>query len=138
LGRIDRLDLLAGHFERLVVPRGVAAEVGRLPDWVVVEQVKSPGALASYPPRIHAGEAEVIQLGVENPRAILVLDDWYARDFARHRGLNFLGTVGLLLRAKRDGRLEALLPVLDELAKADFRVSRLVRDEALRLAGELH
>lgn len=44
------------------------------------------------------GELEVIALGIENPGAVLVLDDGLARCHAQRMGLSIKGTLGLLLR----------------------------------------
>jgi predicted nucleic acid-binding protein len=136
LGRISRLDLLEGQFERLLAPEAVADEVGGLPGWVEVAAVADRRLLDAFPSKIHRGEAEVILLGIGHPGAVLVMDDWRARQFAQDRGFTLLGTVGLLLRAKRLGRLTAVRPILDELSRAGFRVSERVVADALRVAGE--
>lgn len=136
LGRINRLPILMEQFERLVVPSAVAEEVGKLPPGIIVEHVQGSEILAAFPPRIHHGESEVILLGIQNPAAIIVLDDWYARQFAKSRGLNVLGTIGLVLRSKRLGMLEKIEPVLAELMSVGFHISPKLRAEALHLAGE--
>ena len=51
-------------------------------------------------------------------------------------GLPVVGTVGVLLRAKRQGLVAAVLPILDALDAADFRLSSPLRAEALLHAGE--
>src|SRR5690606_18534569 len=82
-----------GQFKRLLVPRAVAAEVGDLPDGIIVESIPESARLAAFPPRIHACEAEVILLGFQHPGCVLILDDWYAREFAKSRGAEVIGTV---------------------------------------------
>lgn len=136
LGRIGRLDLIQGQFQRLVLPQAVAEELGETPEWAIVETAADARLLADFPPRIHAGEAEVILLGIQRPGAILVLDDWYAREFARARGLTVIGTIGILLRAKQSGAIVSVAPMLEQLAQAGFRVSPSIIQEAKRLAGE--
>jgi len=50
---------------------------------------------------------------------------------------DFTGTVGVLLRDKREGKLSALKPVLDQLIQQhSFRLSRNLYQALLRQAGE--
>lgn len=137
LGRIGRLDLMERHFGRLFIPVAVAAELGDFPDWVTVSPVRQPDSLDLFPTRIHRGEGEVILLGLEHPGSVLLIDDWYARDFAKARGLKVIGTIGLLIRAKRDGNLQSIMPIMDRLTKNGFYLSERVISEARRLAGEI-
>ena len=81
------------------------------------------------------GEAEAIALASERASRI-ILDDKQARALAQKLGLKIIGTVGVLVRAKLEGVMPALRPLLDALDANSFRVSKALRDEALRLAGE--
>ena len=81
------------------------------------------------------GEAEAIALASERQQRI-VLDDRRARELAHRMGLKVIGTVGILVRAKRAGLLTWINPVLNELIEKGFRLSDDLRREALRLAGE--
>ena len=46
------------------------------------------------------------------------------------------GTVGLLLKAKQEGVIPEVRPLLDALDANQFRIGAALRAEALRLAGE--
>ena len=81
------------------------------------------------------GEAAAIALAVERQHRI-VLDDRRARDLAHRMGLKIIGTVGILVRAKRTGLLTWVSPVLNELVEKGFRLSEDLKREALHLAGE--
>jgi uncharacterized protein len=65
------------------------------------------------PDRLDAGELAVLSLAIENPGAIVVLDDRAAREEAIRRDIPLLGTAGILLRAKQQGRIAAVRPPLD-------------------------
>lgn len=69
-------------------------------------------------------------------RRSVILDDKKARRVARQAGLTVIGTLGVLLRAKRRGVVPTVGPPLTALQKAGFRMTRALYDEALRLAGE--
>ena len=136
LGRIGHLDILQRSFEKLTIPTAVALEIGDVPPWVSIVPVVDSTKLLLFPSRIHRGEAEVISLGLEHPGAVLVLDDWYAREFSQREGLRVIGTIGLLLRAKRLNQISLVLPIVRQLADAGFRISKQVTEEIRTLAGE--
>lgn len=82
------------------------------------------------------GEAETIALAMELNDVIFILDDKKARRVAKQIGLKVIGTVGMLLRAKRQGLISEVKPFLTALLNADFRISDRIMQEALRLSGE--
>lgn len=55
---------------------------------------------------------------------------------AKRFGIPVTGTVGLLLKAKEEGVITAVRPLLDALDANQFRIGEALRTEALRLAGE--
>jgi uncharacterized protein len=67
---------------------------------------------------------------------ILVRDDLRARRIATDMGLRLTGTVGLLLRTKRDWLLDSVGRALGVIDEVGFRLSAELHEEALRLAGE--
>jgi predicted nucleic acid-binding protein len=86
--------------------------------------------------RVDRGEAAAIALAAETPQAVVVLDDRKARVTAQGLSIPIIGTVGLLLRAKRLGILTEVRPVIDELAVAGFHLSVALRRKVLELASE--
>ena len=86
---------------------------------------------------LDAGEAEAIALAQEVKADVVLLDERDARRVAMRLGLNVLGTVGLLIEAKRAGRLSSVREQLDALQnQAKFRLSRRLYERALRESGE--
>lgn len=86
------------------------------------------------------GEAEVIALGLEQKHGgvacEVVLDDRRARQIAHEFGLRVVGTVGLLVRAKRHGYVASVRELLERLQAGGFRLSAELLRQALVLAGE--
>ena len=82
------------------------------------------------------GESEAISLAIEVEARLLILDDLAARRLALGLRLPVIGTLGLLLAAKRKKLLEAVKPCLDQLLSHEFRVSSELYDRVLRDAGE--
>lgn len=136
LERIGRLDLLPQVFAVVFAPPMVAAEVQSTLTWLRVQSVQNTAVIATLRTQMDAGEAETIALAMELSDVILILDDKKARRVAQQIGLKVIGTAGMLLRAKRQGIITEIKPLLTALIQADFRISNAIIQEALRLAGE--
>lgn len=144
IGQLSILSSLAGH---IVVPTAVLSELseGRLrgvdlPDieelsWVTVRTPLSAPA-TSLVADLGPGEAQVLMLALETPGAIVVLDDALARRFAEMRHIPLIGTLGLLLDAKRSGLISSVRPYFDKLQSLNFRLAAQTRAAALKLVGE--
>ena len=135
LDRIGRLDLLPALFHPVQAPPAVHLEFGSSPDWLRVEAPTDRALVTALGLLMDAGEAEAVALASERGWPI-ILDDRQARAVARRLDLQIVGTVAVLVRAKRQGLIEAIGPLLDDLAENEFRLSEALRQEALRLAGE--
>jgi predicted nucleic acid-binding protein len=83
------------------------------------------------------GEAEAIALALEHQTEVLLLDESDARKAADIYQLRKTGIIGLLMRAKREGKLASLREELDRLRKeAGFWISNDLYREAIRVMGE--
>ena len=82
------------------------------------------------------GESEVLALATNHPSAIVILDDKLARRIAEMQGLRLTGTADVLLRAKQNGLVPALKPVIEKLLDLDFRLKPDFVKATLELAGE--
>lgn len=147
LHQTNLLDLLPLLYNQVIIPRGVARELeeGRtrgieLPDvaglsWAAVREA-SEQSLLTLPTNLGQGEREVLALAAQTSDSLALLDDALARQQARLLKISFTGTLGVLLRAKRDGHLPAVAPVLDRLEHLRFRLDPHTRASVLHLAGE--
>lgn len=147
LHRLRHLDLLQKLYRRVVVPEAVVDELkaGRdqgedAPDvadydWIDVRTVHTP-ALVRLITDLGAGEAQVLALALEEPTSLVILDDRLAREVARLQNLRVTGTAGVILKAKQEGYIPAVAPLLDRLLQLDFRLSDTVKAHILKLAQE--
>ncbi len=135
LERIGRLDLLEALFDPVIVPPGVKQEFGGAHQWLTVQTPANVALVASLRMLVDDGEAEAIALAYEK-RCRIILDDQHARSVARRLELPIIGTVGILVKAKRERIISAVNPLLVDLAEKGFRMSEALKEEALRLAGE--
>ena len=147
LNLIDRLTLLPQLYTEVLIPPAVEAELKagaeravRVPSvreipWLRVQPLASE-LLIPLVMDLGRGEAEVIALGLEYADSRLILDDILARRIARSRKLQVTGTVGVIIKAKQEGLLPAVLPVLHILREAGLWLSDALIAEVGRQTGE--
>jgi predicted nucleic acid-binding protein len=85
---------------------------------------------------LDTGEAAVIQLALDLPIATVVLDDLKARRVARRSGIAVTGSLGVLLDAKRAGKLDSVTEAVERLRRHGAWLSDALVNRALSLAGE--
>ena len=143
---LAKLGMLSLVGEEVVIPGAVFAELtestkdyaDELGAWCngKVLEVRDRKAVNYLELMLDRGEAEVIALAEELKMTIVLIDDVKARRIAKLRGLNVVGTIGILLDAKDKRLIRELKPFLDELMKKKIRISRELYDHALELAHE--
>ena len=145
LADIGQLDLLRQVYDQITIPQAVYDEIitpsvkGQVDennDWIIVVQIRDTSQKRMYRAKLHAGEVEVMILAQEKNAELVILDDNAAKKTAKYLGLNVTGTLGVLLRAKREGHIEAISPLMDALAKDHFFIDEKVRGMVLKQAGE--
>ena len=147
LHQIGFLHLLAEFYTRIIAPPAVVDELERgraigvdLPDvralpWLTI---LAPEGLDKVPTAadLGAGEKEVLALETHVPGAVVILDERLGRLHAAALKLSFTGTLGILLRAKVEGRIPRIEPLLEHLGRLGFRSSAKTHAAVLRQAGE--
>lgn len=138
LEKIGQMDLLSKSFDSVIIPPAVQSEFGQNIDWLIVKSVQNNAVVNSLKTQIGDGESEAIALAMEEGTDVfIVLDDKKARRIAKQLGLKVIGTVGLLLRAKKKGIVTEIKPILNALQDVDFRIAETLYKKALRLAKEV-
>jgi predicted nucleic acid-binding protein len=82
------------------------------------------------------GDASVIQLALNERIRTVCIDERAGRRVARLNGLLVTGSVGILLRAKREGISFSMREALQRMKNHGIWLSQSVEDFALREAGE--
>ena len=147
LGNAGRLGLLhslgAG---RIIVPEPVFNEVlaGGYTDkaaravasatWIEKHQSPTiPESVVAW--EIGRGESAVVAAALRLPGAHVVIDDLNGRKCALAHDLHVIGTLGVVITAHRQGRIDDPQAVLMELRAAGMWLSDAVIARALRVAG---
>ena len=133
LARLDLLDLPARYFESVHVTATVWDEVTRKPTAdetprlaaaskaSLIRLVADPQSLpdALLRTTIDVGERGAIALALEL-NATLLIDDRRARRVAIELGRPVIGTLALLLRAREEGLVPALRPLMERLQASGY------------------
>ncbi len=145
LSSVDRLDLMQLIFETIIIPvsvrdeiMGTAAKITvELPSFIRVEPVAAELPVRFLKLNLHAGESEAIALALERGIQGIILDDKQARETADELGLKVIGTLGVLILAKRKGFLSEVRPIMAQIIeRVNFRIAPSVLNRALSLIDE--
>ncbi|MFZ2071957.1 MAG: DUF3368 domain-containing protein [Halobacteriota archaeon] len=142
LARIGKLDLLT-QFKRIHISNEVYEQVVvkgegkpgstevKNSDWFITKGVKNKLAVESLTIELEKGEAETIILALELNAELVLIDESIARDIAKSRGLEVIGTVGILADAYENGLIKDLKKSLDDLRSKRVWISEKVYNRAL-------
>lgn len=149
LAKVDLLDLLPNLFREVIIPQGVLAELqtGDHPaaqwvasdiPWLIVAQVKNQALVAELQCsfNLDLGESEAIALAEEQQAAQLLIDEQAARRVALSRNLPLIGTMGILVLAKRQDLLQSVKTVLDAMRGQGTWISERLYQQIVALAQE--
>ena len=145
--RIGRLDLLRQVVGELLIPAAVyeeltgrgherpgAAEVIR-GEWIQRRIVGDYAKVAQLPPVLHAGEREAMVLA-EELHAPLLIDEQRGRNMATARGVTVLGSLRILIEAKRRGLIDRAQPLLDAMLAAGYWIDEELLPPFFQEIGE--
>lgn len=148
LAKIGKLDLLKIYFQTIMVPESVykeavadakqRQEVGIIKnaDWIKVLEVKDKNLVKLLRIYLDEGESESIALSLQIGADLILLDDFDAREKARLYGIPITGTIGILLRAKKDNKITSLKETLSDLKRTGFWLSDSLTENLLKASGE--
>lgn len=144
--KLSRLDILRELYGQVFIPTAVYIEIeagkhkdyyqdlSKL-DWIKIIPVEDKQAV-KYFLDLDAGEAEAIVLATELGADLVILDEKLGRYYAKHADLTVTGTIGVLIKAKREGLINELKPLLIELISKDVWISNKLINEILSQIGE--
>lgn len=135
LAKIKMLEILEFFFGEILVPevvyRECVGEGGEREDakeiekarWIRIVNIQDEKLKIALNVVLDEGESESIVLALEQSADLILLDDYEAREFARTYGLNITGTVGILMKAKKEGKITSLKEELERLRESEFWLS---------------
>jgi len=152
LAGIGRLELLKEFYGKVLITPAVWKEVveegtGRpgarevkeaySSGWIEVIAIGNESAVRLLERELHKGEAEAIALAIERHPEVIFLDELEARRVANVYGLRKTGVIGILIRAKLEGKVASLREELDKLRNdAGFWIGDEIYRRALKAVSE--
>ena len=82
------------------------------------------------------GESEAIALALEINSDYLLIDELKGRNMAENHGIKIVGLLGILIKAKQQGILTAIKPIMEQLLTIGFRIKPTLFDRVLEEVNE--
>jgi len=137
LSNIKELDHLQKVYGNIITTPEIAREFGELlPNWVSIKSPEDHQKQQILELQVDKGEASAIALALESPETIIILDDLQARRLAEQLGISITGTLGVIVKAKLNGIIPSIKPILTKIKQTDFRISAALEILALKNAEE--
>ena len=137
LTNIDELELLHKVYGQIITTPDIAIEYGdTLPEWVQIISVTDKYKQQLLEMQIDKGESSALALALEIPGSTVILDDYKARKIAERLGITFSGTIGVIIKAKLNGIIPSIKPILEKIKQTDFYLSAEIELQALKEAKE--
>jgi uncharacterized protein len=147
LAAIAQLDLLHQLYGTILIPQAVYEELTRFDvpgsvevqtlSWIETVAVVDTELVVELEMELDPGEASAIALAVERKATLLMLDERKGVQVATRYGLRVQGVLGVLLRAKAQGMIPLVRPLLDSLVNdAGFWMTKNLYQRILQIAQE--
>jgi predicted nucleic acid-binding protein len=141
------LDVLKNLYDEVYVTKEVANEllVGGVDRFASEEFAEATFLIRNETPifitpmlrnMLDIGEASVIQFALDKQIPLVCIDESAGRRVARLNELKLTGSIGIVLKAKSEGFLQEVKPVLDRMVKQGIFISPGVISTALKEANE--
>ena len=148
LCHVGQLELLKKIYGEIMIPQAVYRELSEKKEsickeqvdnalnWIHVEKIENQMAKSMFKTQLHDGEVEVMILAKEKNADIVIIDDANAKKHAKYLKLPVTGTLGVLIKAKRQGPINELKPVIQEMIDKNIYISEKVMKICLEQVNE--
>jgi predicted nucleic acid-binding protein len=142
LAMIDKLYLLEELYSTLYVPQAVYDEV------TIIDRPQRDKLKAFLKDKIKVvnptitkvglglGELEAITLYKELEADILLIDDNRAKNYAKVNGVNVIGSLGILIQAKKEGYIQKVKPLLEQISNSQIYIASSLIEKVLDICDE--
>lgn len=132
LANIDKLTLLKDLYKEVIITQDVYLEFGgKLPEWIIITEVKNKQKQEELESKLDKGEASSIALALELDNSILIIDEIKGRKVAKSLNIEIIGTIGVILLADKKGLIKDVVGIILRLVNKGFRLSDKIVDSIL-------
>lgn len=141
----NRLNLLDMFFDKIIVPEAVYNEITlnnkpeseKLRNYLLDKVSKeNMGKYLLNDIYLGKGELEAIALCKAVNADFLIIDDRLARKAASANNIKIMGSLGILLSAKKKGYINTIKPCIENLKQSNIRISDSLIQKVLQEANE--
>ena len=131
---INQIKLLDDLYQELIIPTAVKEEFGspQINNQTLVTVSLSLAELLEQELNLGPGESQVLALAKKD-NLTAVLDDQKARSIAARLGVDFTGTLGILLKAEKHNAINSAANEAKKLKKEGFYISQKLISQLKRL-----
>jgi len=143
LSVVDKLELLEALYENLFVPQAVydeVTQVGRPQSDKLKNFLQNRVKVVDLNLTklgLGLGELEAITLYKELDADVLLIDDNRAKKYAVLNDVKVIGSLGILIKAKENGLIEKVKPLLEGIMKSEVYISKKLMLQVLGICDEL-
>jgi hypothetical protein len=144
---LEKLELLKEIYGKIYVPKGVYEEIEngiekefyvdlKNYDWIEIREVNNRLALQQLENHLDKGEAQALILYDELKADLLIIDEKLGRLYAKRQSCNYIGSFGVLLRAKELELISEIKPLLLKIKQNGIFINEQLFATILELARE--
>lgn len=148
--QIQQLWILGEVFKEVIIPPAVDAEIQKLTDfsipiesyldapWILRQKPQNAKQVEELQTFVDLGESEAIALSLELGANYLLIDERIGTRIAREKGLETIGPLGVLVKAKQSDIVGEVKPLSYQLIEiAGFGISDKLVERILAEVNEL-
>jgi predicted nucleic acid-binding protein len=137
LTNINALWILESVYKKVFITETILNEYElAIPDFIKIKEVKDLNLQRVLSGYLDPGEASAIALGIENPDSILILDDLKGRKEAQKLKIRFTGTLGVIIKAKKENHITDVSSYFNALREKGFRISDKIIELAINESNQ--
>lgn len=149
LCHVNKLGVLKQLYGEIIIPKAVYDEISvkedsickktvdESLDWIHVQEIQNHVAKAMFKSQLHEGEVEVMILAMEQQADVVIIDDQNAKKYAKYLKLPVTGILGVLMKAKQNGYISELKPILDRMIQNGIYIKANLIELCLKQVGEI-
>lgn len=143
--QIGGLELLQSLYGNIIIPESVKQELLVLKElgidieailsleWIEVVTIEMNEVYQELITELDKGETEAIVLALQLDSDYLLIDEKKGRKIAQRKQLKIIGTLGVLLEAKRNQLITSVEKKMDDLAAIGFWISPSLRNRVIEI-----
>ncbi len=144
--QIGLIDILRELYGEIRITPAVQRELFRISaqipvieelGWIQVQAPTNQKLVFELLKDLDLGESESIALAIETKADYLLIDEFLGRQIAEKLDLKIVGILGILIQAKKSGKISEIASYVSALRNVGFRLNQQLIQSVLKKLGEI-